>query len=76
MSQSSNFGEHKDSFVIIGGLGVIGGGVLASYSDKIYRYDTSVGGWTEVQTTLSEGKSDVTAMKVKSSAFDSCNSIG
>ena len=62
--------EHEDSFVIIGGQS---GWDL---SDKIYRYNATSGDWTELQTTLSEEKRSVTAMKVKASAFDSCNTIG
>ena len=63
--------QHEDTFVIIGGW--IGG---LSYSDKIYRYDASSGVWTKLQTTLSEGRFQVTAMKIKSTAFDSCYTIG
>ena len=62
--------EHEDSFVIIGGR--TGNGD----TDKIYRYNASSGGWTEVQSTLSEARYILTAMKVKASAFDSCNIIG
>ena len=62
--------EHEDSFVIIGGNSG------NPFSDKIYRYNATSGDWTELQTTLSEEKRSVTAMKVKASAFDSCNTIG
>ena len=64
--------QHADTFVIIGGTG----GGSNGDSDKIYRYNVSSGGWTELQTTLSEGRFQVTAMKIKSTAFDSCNTIG
>ena len=59
--------EHEDSFVIIGGNPL---------SDKIYRYNATSGVWTELQTTLSEKKHSMTLMKVKSTEFDSCNTIG
>ena len=69
--EQSSVIEHDDSFVIIGGLSI-----SSTYSDKIYRYDVSLGGWTELQTTLSQGKWLMTAMKIKPAAFDSCNSNG
>ena len=62
--------EHDESFVIIGGH------ARQVWTDKIYRYNATSGGWTKLQTTLSEGKRSVTAMKVKASAFDLCNTIG
>ena len=59
--------EHEKSFNIIGGW--TGG----SLSDRIYKYNTGGGGqWVELTTTLSRGKYDMTAIKVKSSFFPSC----
>ena len=68
--------EQGDSFVTIGGWTKASAiSNIKTPVDKIYRYDATSGGWTELQTTISQGKWHLTAMKVESSTFDSCNSI-
>ena len=57
--------EQGKSFNIIGGYT----GKRRTYSDKIYKYDTSGGQWVKLPTTLSEVKTSVTAIRVKSSFF-------
>ena len=59
--------EHDNSFVIIGGNNNSTGP-----SDKILKYEAAWQNWTEIPSTLSEAKYQITAMKVKSTAFDSC----
>ena len=51
---------------------MIGGSTDTGYSDKILKYDPNGGQWTEVQTSMSRGKGDLTAMKVKPSFFSDC----
>ena len=55
--------EHEDSFIIIGG------GYGNSRSNKIYKHKDG-DQWVEVSTTLTQGKADLTAIKVKSSLFN------
>ena len=43
--------EHGDSFIIIGGRNRD-----KTLVDKIYQYDATSGGWTELQTTIGQGK--------------------
>ena len=68
--------DHDNSFLIIGG--VYDDGTLNAYggpwkySDKIYKYEVEGGEWLELPTTLSEGKSIFTAMKIKPSLIGTC----
>ena len=63
--------ELEDSLVIIGGYS----SRVNSRINKIFKYDVNLQTWTEVGT-ISQGKDTVTAMKVKTTVFDSCNSNG
>ena len=60
--------EHEESLVILGGY------TGSAYSDKIYKWaDKEDGGqWIELPSTLSEGRYQMTAIKVKPSSFKSC----
>ena len=57
--------DHGDSFNIIGGYWIY-------HRDQILKYDTDEGQWIELQTTMSEEKRLLTAIKVKSTFFKSC----
>ena len=55
----------KNTFLVIGGYNYNG------YSNKVYKYNSPEGTWTEMpELQLSEGKSKITAMIVPSSLFD------
>ena len=56
---------YEDSFIILGGAG---GGI----NDKILKYEKNGGQVAEVLTTLSEGKKELSAIKVNPTIFNSC----
>jgi len=55
--------DHEESFMVYGGFPRV---------DKIYKYNNDRGLWDEVDTTMSEKKNSVTAIKVKKSLFNQC----
>ena len=59
--------DHEESFMIFGG-----NTGSNSKLNKIYKYNTDGGQWDEVDTTMSQAKDRLTAIKIKGSIFNSC----
>ena len=60
---------HEDTFIILGGQRDAN---LGGASDKILKYDKNGSQVADVLTSLSEGKVQLSAIKVNPSIFNSC----